>query len=80
VVSGVVLSVDGPDVAQVDRFSLRDDTGTVLEFTVGVLDVANGGLPAPHLRDHLVSGDPITVWYSTSDDGLVALRYVDAAE
>jgi len=72
--TGVVISADGPDTAQVDRFSLRTNAGQVLQFTVGRLDLANGGLPAPHIREHLVSGEPITVFYY----GIEVIRYVDA--
>jgi hypothetical protein len=78
-VSGVVISADGPDASRVDGFSLRTSGGQVLSFTVGVLDLENGGLPAPHLREHLVTGAPITVYYSDDGNGgLVAMRYVDA--
>jgi hypothetical protein len=40
--------------------------------------VSNGGLPAPHLREHLVSGEPINVSYYLEGDVRVAVRYVDA--
>lgn len=45
----------------------------MLQFTVGRLDLSNGGLPAPHLREHLVSGVPITVFYY----GTEVIRYID---
>ena len=61
-----------------DRFSLRTDVGEVLVFQVGTLDLSRGGLPAPHLREHLVSGEPITVEYRTDAGEKVATRYVDA--
>jgi hypothetical protein len=79
-VTGVVISADGPNVAQVDRFSIRTSEGQVLEFTVGTLELANGGLPAPHLREHLVSGEPITVDYRDENGEKVAIRYTDALE
>lgn len=72
--NGVVISVDGPSVAEVERFSLRTVDGRVLQFRVGRLDLGNGGLPAPHLREHLVSGEPITVYYYADE----AIRYGDA--
>ena len=50
----------------------------VLDFEVGRLDLSEGGLAAPHLREHLVSGEPIQVTYRTEADRLVAIRYVDA--
>jgi hypothetical protein len=74
-----VIDVDGPDAATVDRFSLNTYTGVVLDFVVDRLDVSNGGLPAPHLREHLVTGEPITVTYYIDEQGTNhALRYVDA--
>lgn len=72
--TGVVISAEGPDAAQVDRFSLRTNDGRVLLLTVGRLDISNGGLPAPHLREHLVTGVPITVFYY----GTEIVRYIDA--
>ncbi|CAN5770996.1 hypothetical protein BH24CHL5_BH24CHL5_11470 [soil metagenome] len=76
--TGIVIAVDGPGAAQVERFSLRTDQGEQIEFSVGRLDLREGGLPAPHLREHLVSGVPITVEYKIDDGRHVALRYVDA--
>ncbi|MEX2547412.1 MAG: hypothetical protein WD830_06430 [Chloroflexota bacterium] len=76
--TGVVISADGPDAAQVDHFNLRTNAGQVMTFTVGRLDLASGGLPAPHLREHLVSGVPITVYYLVEDGENVASRYIDA--
>ena len=73
-----MIDVDGPDVATVDRFLLNTYTGVVLDFVVETLDLSNGGLPAPHLREHLVSGEPITVTYRIEDGTNIALRYVDA--
>lgn len=75
--TGVVINVDGPSAAEVDGFSLRTTDGQVLEFGVGVLDLTDGGLPAPHLREHLVSGEPIAVEYRVEDGRNVALRYLD---
>ena len=75
-VTGVVIAVDGPSAAQVDRVTLRTAAGSTLILTVGPLEVASGGLPAPHLREHLVSGIPIT---ARVRDG-VMYHYVDAVE
>lgn len=76
--TGVVISADGPDAARVDTFSLRTNDGQVVQFKVGRLDLEGGGLPAPHLREHLVSGVPITAYYSVVDGRNVATRYIDA--
>lgn len=72
--TGVVIAADGPNATDVDRITLRTNDGRVLELTVGRLNVATGGLPAPHLREHLVSGEPITVFYSGNE----IFEYVDA--
>jgi hypothetical protein len=74
----VVISAEGANAAEVDRFTLRADDGRQLAFTVERLDVSGGGLPAPHLREHLVSGDPITVSYRVENGVNIALRYTDA--
>jgi hypothetical protein len=74
----VVIAAEGPSSSQVDTFSLRTVAGEVLAFRVGRLDLSNGGLPAPHLREHLVSGEPIEVGYYVDGEALVAVRYVDA--
>ncbi|CAN5800664.1 hypothetical protein BH24CHL6_BH24CHL6_10760 [soil metagenome] len=78
VATGVVLSVDGPSLATVDGFSLRTPAGEVLEFRVERLEVTGGGKPAPHLREHRLDGQPITVEYKLDAGHLVALRYTDA--
>jgi hypothetical protein len=74
----VVISANGPDASQVDTFTLRTNDGDVMNFDVGTLDLSGGGLPAPHLREHLVSGVPITVYYSADNGSKVASRYIDA--
>jgi len=74
--TGVVIAVDGPTAARVDRFVLRTDDGQLLEFTLGPLSLDGGGLPAPHLREHLVSGERVTVYHWNN----IVQRYTDAAE
>lgn len=76
-VSGLVTAVDGPDVARVTSFSLRSADGASLTFHVEALSLVDGGKPAPHLREHMASGEPIEVEYRTLDDRLVAIRYRD---
>lgn len=71
--TGVVIAADGPSATDVDRITLRTSDGEILQLTVAVLDLRNGGLPAPHLREHLVSGEPILAFYYGTD----LVRYVD---
>jgi hypothetical protein len=74
----VVLSVDGPSLAVVNGFSLRTSRGEVFEFEVERLELAGGGKPAAHLREHQLDGQPIVVDYKVDGGRLVALRYTDA--
>jgi glucose/arabinose dehydrogenase len=80
--SGIVVDVAGAGLAQVIGFSLRTAGGEVLSFEVDSLSLAGGGKPAPHLREHMASGSPITVEYRVEGtDGaqrLIAIRYFDA--
>ena len=76
VTTGVVIAVDGPNAAQVDRVTIRTDTGSTVSLAVGPLELSNGGLPAPHLREHMVSGEPITAYARNN----VMFRYTDAAQ
>jgi len=62
----------------VTDFTLRTNDGQSIAFKVGVLDLAGGGLNAPHLREHLVSGVPITVYYTAENGENVVSRYIDA--
>jgi hypothetical protein len=77
-VTGVVLRVEGQGAADVTGFQLRTDDGQLLEFDVERLDLSGGGLPAPHLREHLRDGEPIAVDYVVEDGRNRALRYTDA--
>jgi len=75
--TGLVIGATGPDAATVDTFTLRTNDGQVIEFTVGTLDLSNGGLPAPHLREHMVGATPTEVYYLVQDGKKVAIKYID---
>lgn len=77
--TGLIVAANGPDAASVTDFTLRTDDGRTLQFTVGTLDVSNGGLPSPHLREHMAGSTPTTVYYVVDGDGRnVAVKYTDA--
>jgi hypothetical protein len=78
--TGLVIAANGPDSATVNTFTLRTDDGQTLNFTVGTLDLSNGGLPAPHLREHMLGLTPTTVYYRIENGGLIVLKFVDATE
>ncbi len=69
-VTGVVTDVVG-DLTSVDAFTLRltDGTDRTFEPAPGVL--FHDSAPIGHLRDHLRSGEPVTVRYRVLDDGTV---------
>jgi hypothetical protein len=79
-VSGVVISVEGPSLAEVTSFSLRANDGRTMSLlTDATVQANNGGLPLPHLREHLVSGAAITVEFvdpACAEPSLI--RYTDA--
>jgi hypothetical protein len=77
-VTGIVLRVDGAGAADVTGFALRSTDSRSIDFAVGRLDLRDGGLPAPHLREHLRDGQPIIVDYALEEGRYVALRYIDA--
>jgi hypothetical protein len=76
--TGLVVAATGPDTSSVTNFTLRTNEGQTLEFAVGTLDVTNGGLPSPHLREHMAGSTPTTVYYRVEDGRNVAVKYTDA--
>ena len=78
--TGLVIAANGPDAATVNTFTLQTNDGQRLDFVVGTLDLSDGGLPAPHLREHMAGSTPTTVYYRVENGQNVAVKYTDAAE
>lgn len=78
--TGLVIAAKGPDAATVTTFTLQTDDGQTINFVVGTLDVTDGGLPAPHLREHMAGSTRTTVWYHVENSQNVATKYTDADE
>lgn len=77
-VEGVVIDVVG-DIATIESFVLRlpDGADRMLVPAPGIL--FHGDAALGHIRDHLRSGEPISVAYEVLDDGTwVALEVTDA--
>ena len=72
--SGVVVDVQGAGLAAVDRFTVRADGGESLTFEVERLDISRGK-PAVHLREHLATGESVTVVYVVENGRNLALSY-----
>ena len=75
--TGVVISVEGEGPASVQRFTVRANDGRAIVFELERLDVT-AGKPAAHLREHLVSGEPVTIAYTIENGRHIALSYDDA--
>lgn len=76
-VRGVVTEVTG-DLSGVESFVVMDVSGDSLKFVPGDgLTVAGG--PVSHLRDHVVSGEPVKVLFHSGSKGeLIADDVQDA--
>lgn len=75
--TGVVVEVDG-DLRGIDRFSVLSADGATLTFIpeAGLLFDRDG--PLSHLRDHLLSGNPVLVEFYEQEDSLIAVSVGDA--
>ena len=76
-VTGRVLEVEG-DLEIVTGFTLVTAGGQRLMFLT-LAETDRLDFPLIHLRDHILSAEPIVVVYETREGVLVALRVDDAA-
>lgn len=75
-VVGIVTQVSG-DLGSVESFIITDAEGQSYQFTPADGLLFDGG-PIDHLREHIISGDPVEVRYERSDDGsMVAVEVTD---
>jgi len=73
---GVVLRIESAGLGKVSAFTIREDDGTIVPFTVGPLEP--GSFPPGHLTEHAATGQPILVTYTTDTDGThVAVKLED---
>jgi hypothetical protein len=75
--TGIVLSIDAPALGRVDSFELLDGDGERWEFDTSQLRF-RPEFPAPHLAEHQVLGDRITVTFKRDGDRLVVTQLDDA--
>ncbi len=74
---GVIVGVDSAGLDKVSGFTLRTGTGASLSFDLRALE--NGAQFAPgHLVEHQATGQPVRVWYRTTDGVRLAIRLEDA--
>lgn len=66
-VVGIVSEVTG-DLSGIDSFVVLDSAGDSHKFIPGD-GMTVMGSPPSHLRDHLISGEPVKVFYHEGSDG-----------
>jgi hypothetical protein len=76
-VSGVVIDIEQSNPVTVTRFTIRTIDDEELTFTVGELDLSDGGFRAGHLREHQATTQPVLVDYRREGGELVAVRLED---
>jgi hypothetical protein len=76
-VEGVVIAVDSAGLDKVTGFTVRLADGAEVPFTIGTLE--NGvKFPPGHLTEHVVSAEPIRVFFRPQGSALVVYRIEDA--
>lgn len=75
-VEGLVVDVQG-DLSAVTEFSVLAEEGTVVFVPAEDGDFA---FPLPHLREHIISGVPVVVFWEDHDGQKIAVFVDDAGE
>lgn len=76
-VAGVVIAVDARGLNDVRGFTLRTNTGEIVEFELGELE--NGDeFPPGHLTEHQAAAAPVLVFFREEGSRLVVHRIEDA--
>lgn len=73
VVRGFVVEVVDRSITEVEKLSIRDDTGRLWTFTTE----GDLGMSGSHLRLHGVQGESVLVAWTEKDGRLVATRFRD---
>ena len=76
--AGFVIDVKSTSVTQIDSFTLRTRDGVELVFRVGPLELDGGGFPGSHLREHMITNQPVAVAFRVEGSDRIATRLVDA--
>lgn len=76
--AGFVVDVQSASLTEITSFTLRTEDGEELVFGVGALDLNGGGFPGTHLREHMITNQPVAVAFDMEGNDRVATRLVDA--
>ena len=72
-IRGAVVGVQPASLTEVQSLVVRDDDGVLWAFrTEGPI-----GFTPSHLKEHQVFGQPVTVLYRETDEGLLAIEVTD---
>lgn len=74
-IEGLVIDVQG-DLAGVTEFTVLTDDGSMVFEPDPAGDFA---FPLPHLREHILSGIPVVVYWETGTEGVRSAVFVDDA-
>ncbi|MGF1667852.1 MAG: hypothetical protein ACFCVC_16455 [Acidimicrobiia bacterium] len=75
-VEGLVVDVEG-DLVTVTEFTVLTDAGQ-MRFTPA--PDGDFAFPLPHLREHIISGAPVVVFWEERDGTMVAVLVDDAGD
>jgi hypothetical protein len=80
--TGVIIDVQASSLTRIESFTLRDNDGDTLVFSVApdALQDPNEGFFPGHLRTHAVAAEQVKVFYRKEGDLLLALRLEHAEE
>ena len=72
-VQGIITEVQPRSLTEVATLTVRDDAGRLWTFeTAGAL-----GFTPSHLREHMLTGQPVNVDYEDEGERLLAVRVTD---
>ncbi|MQG17890.1 MAG: hypothetical protein FI726_06435 [SAR202 cluster bacterium] len=72
-IRGRVISVIAKSISDIQTFKVQSPTGEIYSFQV------NGsiGFTPSHIKEHQVTGSPVTVTYISSNNVLIATKITD---
>lgn len=78
-VTGVVVAVEGDELARIKAFTLRVAGGEVYDFELRALENA-AEFPPGHLAEHQATAEPVRVSFVFDGDERLAITIEDAIE
>lgn len=79
-IRGILVDVQAQEIVNAEAVTLRNGNGQLHTFRVSPEVASNPehANTASHLRQHMVSADPVIIRYRETPDGALALRILDA--